>query len=131
MLRSFTLTALAGLVISVFPHSVLADDVAERTYYNPYTGKTTNVAAARNPYTGKEDVAYKTTAPGGTTAARGATYNPYTGSYHGGTAATTASGTKEESKTYYNPATGRTDHVQGAYNPYTGKYAVHASTYRR
>jgi hypothetical protein len=130
MFRSYILAALAVLA-ALAPNSLAFDDVAERTYYNPYTGKTTKVAGAYNPYTGKADVAHTTTGAGGTTAARGATYNPYTGSYHGGTAATTASGTKEESKTYYNPATGRTDHVQGAYNPYTGRYAVHASTYRR
>jgi hypothetical protein len=89
--------------------------VAERTYYNPYTGNSTKVAGAYNPYTGKDDVAYRTTAPGGVDAARGAAYNPYTGSYHGGTAATNPStGTREESKTYYNPTTGRVDHVQGA-----------------
>jgi hypothetical protein len=130
MLSWTTLFALAGFLGLVLASPARADDVAERSYYNPYTGNTTKVAGVYNPYTGKADVAHTTTAAGGTTAARGATYNPYTGSYHGGTAATTASGTKEESKSYYNPATGQTAHVQGAYNPYTGKYAYHYNSRR-
>src|SRR6516165_4164186 len=121
---------IAGILGLIFA-SQAAAQVAERTYYNPYTGNTSKVAAGYNPYTGKEDVAHTTTTAGGTTAARGASYNPYTGSYKGGTAATNPNtGTEEKSKSYYNPATGNTAHVQGAYNPTTGKYAYHYS-YRR
>ena len=139
MCRRIILSVSAALILV---SSALADDVAERTTYNPYTGTYNRTAAVYNPYTGKADVAHTTTSATGATAVRGASYNPYTGSYHGGTAAATTgatgttavrtgTGTTEESKTYYNPATGRTDHVSGAYNPYTGKYAVHGSTYRR
>jgi hypothetical protein len=125
MRRWISVSALAGIV-GLMLASQAAAQVAERSYYNPYTGNTTKVAAGYNPYTGKEDVAHTTSTAGGTTAAHGASYNPYTGSYKGGTAATNPNtGTKEESKSYYNPATGQTAHVQGAYNPYTGKYAYH------
>ena len=130
MIRWTTLSTVAGLVVFTLACPALAQ-VAERTYYNPYTGNTTKVAGAYNPYTGKEDVAHTTTTAAGTTTARGATYNPYTGSSKGGTAAVNPStGTREESKSYYNPATGQTAHVQGAYNPYTGKYAYHYSSRR-
>ncbi len=131
MLRRYALIALATLAMATSICSAF-DDVAERTYYNPYTGNYNRSAVAYNPYTGR-DAAVRTTTPAyGTTTdvARGAAYNPYTGNYHGTTATTTATGTREESKTYYNPATGRSESVQGAYNPYTGKYAYHYS-YRR
>src|SRR5215468_1315454 len=108
MRRCMTLSALAG-IIGLMLASPAAAQVAERSYYNPYTGNTTKVAAGYNPYTGREDVAHTTTTAGGTTAARGASYNPYTGSNKGGTAATNPNtGTEEKSKSYYNPATGQT-----------------------
>jgi hypothetical protein len=130
MLKRIILSASAALMLV---SSAFADDVAERTRYNPYTGTYNRTAAVYNPYTGRDAAVHTSTTPavGGTTTAAGATYNPYTGNYHGGTAAVTSTGTRDESKTYYNPATGRVDHVQGAYNPYTGRYAVHGSTYRR
>jgi hypothetical protein len=127
MFRWITLPAVAVLAVVCIGEA----QVRERTYYNPYTGRTDQAAVAYNPYTGRDTAAVRTTpTTGGNTYARGAAYNPYTGNYHGGTNTVNSAGTKEESRTYYNPATGKTAQVQGAYNPYTGKYAYHAS-YRR